>query len=395
VEFGDSYHGALPLVTMASIVKKPTSKFWFAAFRDANGKQRRITTGQTDDKKARTIADRLESTAKRKGSSQRVRESFANLYREFYNEDLPTSPLREFVARWLSNRSRETSPATISTYQKTAKRFLAFLGADADGELENITKTRITEYRNQLADKLAPATVNRDVKIVRMIFRQARLDGFILRDPAEGIAVIKKRDSEKPRRPLTIPEIQSVLSVADPEWQSLIKFGLYTGQRLADIASLTWSQVNLEQGEIRLVTRKTGKRILMPVTGPLRSHIEQLPTSDNPSNPLHPRAYEVLRSQNGRVGTLSNAFVDLMIQVGLRPPRTHKGTGKGREGQRQGTDISFHSLRHSAVSILKDAGIPDSVVMAFVGHSSAAMSARYTSVGKESLEKAQEAMPAL
>jgi integrase len=183
--------------------------------------------------------------------------------------------------------------------------------------------------------------------------------------------------------------------VADPEWQSLIKFGLYTGQRLADIASLTWSQVNLEQGEVRLVTRKTGKRILLPVTGALRAHIEQLPSSDNANDPLHPRAYATLRSQNGRSGTLSNAFVDLMIQAGLRQPRTHQGTGKGRGGKRQGMDISFHSLRHSAVSILKDAGIPDSVVMEYVGHNSVAMSARYTSVGKESLAKAQEAMPEL
>jgi integrase len=164
---------------------------------------------------------------------------------------------------------------------------------------------------------------------------------------------------------------------------------------LADIASLVWSQVDLERGEIRLVTRKTGKRILLPVTGALRAHIEQLATSDDPNAPLHPRAYEILQSQKGRSGTLSNAFVELMIQAGLRPARTHQGTGKGREGKRQGMDISFHSLRHSAVSILKDAGIPDSVVMAFVGHDSVAMSARYTSVGKESLAKAQEAMPAL
>jgi integrase len=58
-------------------------------------------------------------------------------------------------------------------------------------------------------------------------------------------------------------------------------------------------------------------------------------------------------------------------------------------------DISFHSLRHSAVSLMKDAGIPDSVVMALVGHDSAAMSQRYTSVGLESLARAQEAMPTL
>jgi integrase len=40
--------------------------------------------------------------------------------------------------------------------------------------------------------------------------------------------------------------------------------------------------------------------------------------------------------------------------------------------------LSFHSLRHTAVSLLKDAGVPDAVVMALVGHESTAISQRYT-----------------
>jgi len=81
-----------------------------------------------------------------------------------------------FVDRWLKERKREISDATYAIYEKTAERFLTFLGGDADRELGSVTKSRIVDYRNQLADKLAPATVNRDVKIIRMIFRQARLD---------------------------------------------------------------------------------------------------------------------------------------------------------------------------------------------------------------------------
>jgi len=66
-----------------------------------------------------------------------------------------------------------------------------------------------------------------------------------------------------------------------------------------------------------------------------------------------------------------------------------------RWNRRAGMDLIFHSLRHTAVSLLKDAGIPDAVVMAIVGHSSAAMSHRYTHVGKESLAKAAASLPEL
>jgi integrase len=228
-----------------------------------------------------------------------------------------------------------------------------------------------------------------------MIFRKARLDGFLFEDPAEAVSIIKRRNEENSRRPLTIPEIQAILAVADSEWQSIIKFGLYTGQRLADLALLTWNHVDLKRREIQVVTRKTGKRLLLPIAGALRDHIESLQKADIPGAPVHPRAFESFRSHKGRTIQLSNHFIELMIQAGLRQPRSRRSTGKGRGSRRHGMDISFHSLRHSAVSILKDAGVPDSVVMELVGHDSRAMSARYTSVGIESLAKAQGAMPKL
>jgi integrase len=380
---------------MATVLRKPTSKFWFAAYRDASGRQYRRSTFEIDKKRAQKVADQYQLIAMRKGNPQKVRETIAHFLKEHYQEDLPNVTVRQFVNRWLQDRNQETSPATMAIYEKTSERFLSFLGSGAERGIASVTRTKITDYRNDLAGKLAAATVNRDLKIVKMIFRKARLDRYLFEDPAEGVNIVKRRSHEKSRRPLTVPEIQSILAVADPEWQSLIKFGLYTGQRLGDLASLTWANIDRPRGEIRMVSRKTGKRLLLPITGALRQHVESLSRSDRYDVPLHPRAYEIVNSQKGRSGTLSNAFIELMIQAGLRPARTHQSTGKGRAARRVGMDISFHSLRHSAVSILKDAGIPDSVVMALVGHDSAAMSARYTSVGKESLEKAQAAMPQL
>jgi integrase len=377
---------------MATVTRKPTSKFWFAAFRDATGRQRRKTTGTTDKAKARRIAEQYEAAAKRKGDPQKVRENFAALYKEFFNDELPHATVREFITRWLKDRKRETSPSTYTIYDTTANRFLKFLGPDADHDLGGVTKKRIVDYRNQLVDKLAIPTVNRDVKILRSIFRQARRDGYLFQDPAEGVSILKRRDDARPRRPLTIQEIQSILNVADPEWESLIKFGLFTGQRLADLAALTWDQIDLQSAEIRLTTRKTGKRLIIPIAGPLKAHIGKLTVPDQIGVPVHPRAFESFK-QNGNVTTLSHQFVDLMAQIGLRPATSHKADGNGRDGRRKGMDISFHSLRHSAVSLLKDAGVPDAVIMALVGHDSAAMSQRYTAIGKESLAKAQEAMP--
>ena len=188
-------------------------------------------------------------------------------------------------------------------------------------------------------------------------------------------------------------ELKRILDVAGEEWASLIWFGLYTGQRLGHLASLTWAQIDLTRDEIALTTRKTGKRPLVPIASPLREHILSLPAPDDPRASVHPHAFETIHSQGGRVGTLSNEFGDLLVSAGLRESWSYRSRGTGRAGKRAGLDVSFHSLRHTAVSLLKDASVPDAVVQALVGHESSAMNHRYTHVCKEALAKAAKTLP--
>ena len=70
-----------------------------------------------------------------------------------------------------------------------------------------------------------------------MVWRTAKADGYIFDDPTEGVRSVKGEPS-RARRPFTLEEIRSVLEIASPEWQSLIKLGLYTGQRLGDLARM-------------------------------------------------------------------------------------------------------------------------------------------------------------
>ncbi len=379
---------------MATVIKQPGSKFWIAAFRDATGKQHRRSTGETTKTRALEVAKQFERASKGKGNRTRVRNTFADFYREHFGVDLPFATVRTYCQNWLSTRKAETAKATYSRYKITVERFLESLGEAAETDLNEITKSHITAFRDSCLKRHATRTANIYLKIIRMVFRSARLDGYLLQDPAEGVKTVKNREPLT-RRPFSIDELRSILAVADPEWQSLIKFGLYTGQRLSDVASLSWSQIDLGRDEIRLTTRKTGKTLLIPIAAPLREHLLSQPTGDNPRSPVHPRAYAIIHAQNGRVGTLSNQFTELLVAAGLREPRDHQSRGIGRGGKRVGMDTSFHSLRHTAVSLLKDAGIPDAVVMALVGHESAAMSHRYTHVGKEALSRATQSLPEL
>ena len=78
---------------------------------------------------------------------------------------------------------------------------------------------------------------------------------------------------------------------------------------------------------------------------------------------------------------------------GLRAKQNHQSRGIGRAAKRASSQLSFHSLRHTAVSLLKDAEIPQAVVQELVGHDSEQMSALCTHVGREALEGAAAALP--
>ena len=85
--------------------------------------------------------------------------------------------------------------------------------------------------------------------------------------------------------------------------------------------------------------------------------------------------------------------IQIVRHSSARKRRTGAHTQKGRGARRTSYGLSFHSLRHTAVSLLKDAGIPEAAVMELVGHDSKRMSAHYTHVGREALEKAAAAFP--
>ena len=382
---------------MASLIKKPHSRFWWACFRDAQGRQRRRSTGVTNERKAREIARQYEQTARHKVQPAKFRQTLIDLYREIHGVELPSTTTEQFAADWLKAKKAETKPRSWECYRNVVGKFISFLGNEAQLDISLVTKTHITAFRNSLVEKVQPGTVNFDLRVIKMLFKAARRDGFILEDPSEFVNVVK-REKTLGRRAFAMEEIRVLLSVADDEWKSLIRFGYYTAQRLSDLALLTWENVDLERNEIRFVAGKTGKIMLLPIAESLRQHLLALPASDDPKAPLHPRAHQILQRSRGKISRLSSDFGDLMAAAGLRTHRyikyrSSRHSGRGRGVRRIHSGTSFHSLRHTAVTFLKNAQVPEAVAMEFAGHSSKAMSGHYTHTGRAALQAAADALP--
>lgn len=373
---------------MASLWKHPQSKYFTACWTDGSGRRLKRSTKTTDKRTAEKLAVQFEEESRSKRTAKQARRVLADIYRRLSGEEMPVVTVREYFTGYVERKRPEISPASLDYYNGHSRRFLNWLGARADSDIAEITKSEIAGYRNHAATIAGPRTTNNTLKAIKTFFAAARKDGYLIDDPAADVDTVRDR-SESTRRPFTLDELRALLAVADAEWRSMILFGLYTGQRLGDVATLTWQNLDIARDEIRLTTRKTGRRQTLPLAAPLRAHIATLPAGDDPRVPLHAKAAAIV-ARTGRSGVLSKEFALLLTAAGLRAD-----TAPEEGNARVKHELSFHSLRHTATSLLKTAGIPQSVVMDYIGHDSAGVSHGYTHTGREALEKAAAAFPEL
>ncbi|MFZ4767668.1 MAG: tyrosine-type recombinase/integrase [Roseimicrobium sp.] len=378
---------------MASLRKFPDSKFWYACFTLPDGKRVQRSTKEAKRKNAQTKADTWETMSLERAKARQSHKVIAEIYRVAHKEELPDASIRGFAKAWLERRKGEISPASHTAYAAAVTLFLNWLGDKADRPLAELDTKHFVAFRDEQAKRVSANTVNKFIKQLRVVFEDARRDGYMSENPAKDCARLKAVTTDT-RRPFTVDEIRSVLAVANDEWRSMILFGLYTGQRLADIGNMTWANVDLGAEEIRLRTAKTSRIMRIPICTPLMSLIEKLPAGDNPSAPLHPRTAALLDQKRGPM--VSRQFGDLLASAGLVKKRDHNvSQGVGRASRRAGSELSFHSLRHTATSMMKNAGISPAVVQDIIGHDSVEMSTHYTHIESDAKRKALQSLPDL
>ena len=128
---------------------------------------------------------------------------------------------------------------------------------------------------------------------------------------------------------------------------------------------------------------------MLPLVQPLSDYLASLPASDDANAFIFPNAASAKRTS-----TLSNQFREILVDVGLAEARDYRSTTtKGRAHARESSEISFHSLRHSAVTMLKASWLSDVFAREIVGHESAAISRHYTHLSTDDLRSATRRLP--
>jgi integrase len=390
---------------MPSIHKQPRRPYWFCAFSIWNPEtltSRRVfrSTKTRDKKQALEICRAWHKAALKarngKLSVDAAREVIAQGVSDVFTaaniESLPSASIKSWCETWTEAKAIETEESTHARYKRVIERFTGFLGeAKSKRDVSSLQAQDIARFRDREAKELSRSTANLSVKVLRICLGEAARQGLLTVNPAVRVKLLKS-NAESKRRAFTLAEIKRILKACgdNVEWRGLILFGLYLGQRLGDLAKLTWRSVDLNSGEIAFTAHKTGRRIVLPLVQPLTDYLAALAVSDNPNAYIFPNA-----AVHKRTASLSNQFREILVEAGLVEPlpRGHRSTGRSRSGAREMSEISFHSLRHSAVTMLKAAGVSDFIAREIVGHESAAVSRQYTHLTTDDKRAAMQRLP--
>jgi integrase len=347
---------------MASVHKRRKSKYWMAAWRNAEGKLRLVSTKQTTRSKALRTALEWERLDRELKEGRIAADQAVKVVTEMSQElglqveALPT--IREWFTGWLRERETHIKDSTGVNYEKAIKDLLAFLKADAEKPLPSLSTARLQSWVNSLSTRgLAAGTVKIYCEPIRAAVTRAWKRGHLTADVAAELELPKRVAAEKDA--FTLAELDRLLAAADAEWRIVILASAYAGLRLGDATSLTWREVDLARGLIQLDQGKTGKGVVIPIHPRLRAEIEPL-AGDDPDAPLTPGL--IGRDSRGTHG-LSGQFKSIIQKAGIQVEQ--RGTGK-----RKVSSKSTHSLRHTFVRRLMAAGVDESVRMKLAGHAS-------------------------
>ena len=124
--------------------------------------------------------------------------------------------------------------------------------------LAEVRPLALEEYQQARARQAAPATVNRELALLKHMFNLGRK--WQLFEGTNPVTLIKPlREANLRLRVLSEAEQQALVASSPPYLQDLILFACNTGLRSGDIFKLRWEEVDPEPGWLHIVVEKTGR----------------------------------------------------------------------------------------------------------------------------------------
>jgi len=320
--------------------------------------------------------------------------------------DLTTDSLRtgQWFDMWLTRVEGEVRPTTYNGYKSVVKNHIV-PGLGPTTLLDKITGDTIRRVYAKMAAAGKSSTYLLNAhRVMSTSFEDAVREGRLYRNPVKLVkaprAAVLTLDVLSTEESIQLLEHVSTLDDG-ARWAT----GLLTGARRGEVIGLELERVgsvlDLSWQLQRLRRAKNGKPIapadyeyrhikgglywtrpksnagwrIVPLVDPLRSILERHIAR------MEPNEHGLLFTENGRPRD---------------PDRDTKAWNELLATVFPGRNVRLHDLRHAAVDLLYEAGVPEDLIQEIVGHSTRAMSRAYKSKGNhDRLTAAMKQMAAL
>jgi integrase len=356
---------------MGSLYRQTShSKVWIAKFKASDGKWIARSTGTQDRRVAELTLQQYErdaATARIDGelTVAAINRNAADMHKRVTGQALNFVTARSYTEQYLKAKEAKTSDATKHSYRKIVKFFLKYLGEKADMDIQRIKPADLQGFiASRMKGGASAGTIKLDIKVLNSVFLRAMKEGVCVLNPAATVDM-PVVDSD-PKLPFTIEEVMAIIKACpDDEWRTLAYLGFYTGGRIRDISDLTWANLSFGKNPSvayrqRKVRKGAQSMVRIAMHPDLKEWMEEyrMLSHPKPEDPILPKISQL--KPGGRAGN-SQQFIGIMRKAGVDPCYA--------EGKHKLPKKSFHSFRHTMVTMLQGQDVPEEVRMLIVGHS--------------------------
>ena len=352
------------------------------------------STQQTDLREARRVRDRvLNSTYLRdeKDREEAVLAKVESLDRQLakIENDMPSLVITDAWTAYRNAPNRPDSGArTMDMYESQFKRFAAWMQNNYPKvkELRGVTEEIAYEFAGELGRTLTPNSYNKYLVLYRRVWKVLYKVGRLTVNPWTGLD--NKLLDTHSRRELTIEELTKVCESVQGEMRGLFAVGIYCGLRLGDAVQLKWGNVDLIRKFVMVIPSKTarrahGKVLKIPLHHSLLAMLAETPEAERSGYVFPDLAALYQHDDTILVKRIKKVFEECEIET----------MSKVEGRKKMATEVGFHSLRHSFVSLSANAGANLAAVQAVIGHSSPAMTRHYLHADQNNVKNAVALLP--
>jgi integrase/recombinase XerC len=175
---------------------------------------------------------------------------------------------REAVEAFLRHFSAERAPSvhTMAAYRRDLEKLLRFMEAEGLANFDALTPDRL---RGMIAREhrggLQPNSIQRLLSACRTLFRYLTREGQLAHDPAAAVRGPKVR--RKLPQVLDADEAKELVETnlggtLAPRDSAMMELFYSSGLRLSELTGLRWGDLDLEDGQVRVLGKGSKTRIL-------------------------------------------------------------------------------------------------------------------------------------